>query len=504
MGLRKDLATAFKERGIVGLKEAQSEVDPLNAKRAERIVKSLINRKMEDLSGEQREIIKSIKKSGKTNEVTGVTAYIVDYDTLKRCEEAGLSMDDITLALAEGWQKGQSQATFTLRMGDSIAVIGDNSFHVKAARNSFENMVIDSENRMIGKSHGDKGVTISLRWNIHDSHDSACKHASLDMVTDIVNFAEELRLRSGGVLDSKEALDIPLEARKMANERNYYSSHVLYEADALRNSMAPHIQNPETGKMHAITSLSEVLFRVNQTANISNECKEFEIDGEKALGTGFSFMYDVAYKDPNTNEYKFISAGDVILLNQNGEIIPGIRYNEYKTMEDTNKDSAKCAEKILNLAYVRKVENIQDYLREGLESGELFPEEYLVKNLPINCIVVNEPISFISPTGEEVNVPKGGVLVVGGKDDIYYVDKKTFSEKFKPTERDGLTCLENTLSALGSEKTPLEILKIISNIVKEEVFTNNESIDETLNSLTTDARDKSNISSRQENNHEDK
>lgn len=68
------------------------------------------------------------------------------------------------------------------------------------------------------------------------------------------------------------------------------------------------------------------------------------------------------------------------------------------------------------------------------------PEQYKPKGAPVFAIQVDENISFIAPWGEQMNIAKGGYLIINAPDDIYGIQEKEFNETYKPTDKEEVQC----------------------------------------------------------------
>lgn len=54
---------------------------------------------------------------------------------------------------------------------------------------------------------------------------------------------------------------------------------------------------------------------------------------------------------------------------------------------------------------------------------------------PIRAIEIDEDISFTAPWGEEMNIAKGGFLVINSPNDIYGIQKDEFYETYMPLDK---------------------------------------------------------------------
>lgn len=59
------------------------------------------------------------------------------------------------------------------------------------------------------------------------------------------------------------------------------------------------------------------------------------------------------------------------------------------------------------------------------------PAQYKPVGGPVQCVVVNEDISFLAPWGEEMNIAAGGVLVLAGENDIYGIQAEEFARTYR-------------------------------------------------------------------------
>lgn len=114
------------------------------------------------------------------------------------------------------------------------------------------------------------------------------------------------------------------------------------------------------------------------------------------------------------------------------------------------------------------------------------PAQYKPKGAPVNCVVINEDVTFKAPWGEEMNIAAGGVLVLSGKNDIYGIQAEEFAQTYGPTEKSGYDSLKEVLEMLGSDKTPEQVMMVAVEQAKAESLVDNSSLDDKLDSLTPD------------------
>lgn len=58
-----------------------------------------------------------------------------------------------------------------------------------------------------------------------------------------------------------------------------------------------------------------------------------------------------------------------------------------------------------------------------------------VKGNPVIVMELENDIAFDAPWGEEMRIQKGGYLVINGKDDIYGIQKASFDETYRMTDK---------------------------------------------------------------------
>lgn len=436
MGLKKDLISAYEKNGIIGLKDAQQKVDANNKTKAEKIVKNIIDKKK--FSDKQRDVISAVKASATVNEKNGITTYNINNELFDKVVGSGLSLKDLTFALAEGWQQGKTQKTFIIRHYNEAIIAGDNAFHIAAVRNSLKFLPVNDCSHLSCTDTTKTGALVTLQTTFNpEIRDDRPKLAALDMVSEIANFAEELLKDNNGHLDYKEAQDIEVAARKMIENRDY---NAPYGCNDMRYMLEPHISDGQSKTMYAQISHTVIMGDItNQTQ--SQNCKEVLYNGTPLLSNGFSFPYDVTFTNPFTGQTVFAKSNDMVLINSNGEFITGVKYDEFKTLESTDKLPIECEKEIKSHTHINIIKNIADYVKAGIESGTMFPMEF-AKTARISAIqgVVGQEVITKMSNGldetkntvkldEETGEP--GWIVTNPAGEQYIVEDSVFRKKYE-------------------------------------------------------------------------